>query len=313
MTLNSNLHKKWLLIGCFAAVYIIWGSTYLAIRFALETIPPFLMAGVRFIISGSILFVVSKVSGSPLPTFIQVKNAAVIGFLLLVCGNGGVVYAEQMVPSGLTALIVTIEPLWIVIIMWVGKSGKAPNWYVWLGLFLGMLGMVILLGINNNGGDFENISLSGFIILIASTFCWALGSIYAVKASAPKSPIMATSVQMLAGGLLLSILSLGVGEWAKLHLEKISLTSLLSVIYLIFFGSIVGYTAYSYLTRTVSPSQVSTYAYVNPVIAVLLGTLLGNEVLTKQIIIATPILVLAVILLIWKPTPLDKSKGHLTE
>ena len=299
--LNTEQKNYWLLIASFAAVYVIWGSTYLAIHFALKTIPPFFMAGTRFLIAGAILYFFARFSGAPKPSLLHCKNASVIGILLLVCGNGGVVYAQQMVPSGITSLIVSIEPVWVVLILWLGKSGKAPSIYAWLGLFLGLLGMVILLG--SHSSDMVNVSPKGFIILLCSTFSWALGSVYAVNAAAPKSPSMATSLQMIAGGFVLSCISFFIGEWERLSYHSISSSSVLSVLYLIVFGSIVGYSAYSFLTRTVSPSQVSTYAYVNPVIAVFLGTWLGKEALTKQILIATPILVIAVVLLIWKTSP----------
>jgi drug/metabolite transporter (DMT)-like permease len=296
---SVNVRKKyWLLISAFAAVYIIWGSTYLAIRFAIETIPPFLMAGSRFLIAGAMLYFYARLNGAPRPSAKHIKSTSMIGILLLVGGNGGVVWAEQLIPSGITALIITIEPLWVVLILWFTKEGKTPSWHVWLGILMGITGIIILIGMQDLS-NVRNINITGFIVLQCATLSWALGSVYSSKADLPSSSIMTTGLQMFIGGLVLVAISFFSREFQSFNIDEITLSSLFAVIYLIFFGSIIGYTAYSWLTREVSPGKLSTYAYVNPAIAVLLGAWLGHEPLTANILIAAPILITAVALLIY--------------
>ena len=291
-----------LLIAAFAAIYIIWGSTYLAIRLAIESIPPFIMAGSRFVIAGTILYIVAILTGSAIPVWGEIKRSGLVGFLLLAVGNGSVVWVERTLPSGIAALIVTIEPFWVVLITQLITKNKGVTLYTYLGLILGAAGMYILLGFAS-GAQSLVVDQVSLIILLLSTLAFAAGSVYSSQATMPASPMMSTSIQMLVGGGSMLLLATLRGEWLSVDVNLFTQKSITAFVYLIFFGSIIGYTAYSWLTTVATPSQVSTYAYVNPVIAVLLGTFIGGEPLTKEILIATPVLVLAVSLLIKNPKP----------
>jgi drug/metabolite transporter (DMT)-like permease len=287
----------WLKIAAFAAIYIIWGSTYLAIVFAIETLPPFLMAGLRFLTAGLLLFGWARWRGAPAPSWLHWHNTAVIGAALLLVGNGTVVWVEQRVASGVAALLVTTEPLWVVVLQWLGKNGKAPAKGVMLGLLLGVVGMVVLVNpFNLEGG----IDLLGSTAIFLSAGAWAWGSLFSSKATLPSSPILTTGMQMLCGGGLLLLAGTFTGEWQTTDWTAVSQRSWLALGYLTVFGSLVAFSAYSWLTRVAPPAQVSTYAYVNPVIAVLLGWAFAQEVITGQTIIAAVLLVLAVVLITLK-------------
>jgi drug/metabolite transporter (DMT)-like permease len=295
-----NEEKKgtdWLLIGAFAAVYIIWGSTYLGIRYAIESFPPFFMAGTRFFAAGLILYLTGRLKGAPMPDIKEVKTSTVAGFLLLVLGNGGLVWAEQRIPSSVAALLITIEPVWIVLLLWMFKTENKPSLLTWIGIITGMAGMVIMTGTGAGRDLIHSDSLSIFAILI-STLAWAMGSVYGTKAKFPSSPLVATGLQMLSGGIILLMISYLSGEFASVHLESVSSRSLWAFIYLIIFGSLIGFTAYAYLLKEAHPSHVSTYAYVNPVIAVILGVFVGNEKLTAQTMFAGALIIVAV-MVIW--------------
>lgn len=293
---NASLPpRRSLLIAAFAAIYIIWGSTYLAILIALETLPPFLMAGVRFLLAGALLFGWAKLKGGPQPTLRQWRNAAIIGGLLLLGGNGAVVWAEQRVPSGMAALLVTTEPLWVVLLAW-QFQGKRPNRSVLVGLVLGVMGMILLVGPGQLSGV-GKVDLLGALVIVGGAVAWAAGSLYASKADLPRSAVLTTGMQMLCGGAMqLTVGSLR-GEWQHFDPAGVSLRSLGAFAYLLVFGSLVAFTAYSWLTRVAPPSQVSTYAYVNPVVAVLLGWALANEQFTWLTVVAAAVLVAAVALI----------------
>ncbi|WP_066836238.1 EamA family transporter [Rufibacter ruber] len=287
----------WLKIAAFAAIYVIWGSTYLAIAFAIETLPPFLMAGARFLLAGALLFSFARRRGAPVPTALHWRNTAIIGALLLLIGNGAVVWAEQRVASGIAALLVTTEPLWVVLLQWVGKSGQRPSGGVLLGLALGIVGMLVLVSPWEITGG---VDLLGGAAIFFAAGAWAYGSLYSSKAALPANAILTTGMQMLCGGGLLLLTGFATGEWQTTHWEAVHLKSWLALGYLVVFGSLVAFTAYSWLTRVAPPAQVSTYAYVNPVIAVLLGWALANETVTGQTLVAGVLLVLAVVLITLK-------------
>ncbi len=279
------------LVLAFAAVYVIWGSTYLAIRVALETMPPFLMAGSRFLIAGSILYGWSRWRGDPRPTLVNWKASLLIGGLLLLGGNGAVVWAEQYIPSSQAALLIASEPLMVVLL-----QGIIPRGWLLAGLTLGFSGLVLLIGPEKifNG---EHASLFGALAVLGGCMSWALGSLKARTAKLPAAPLASTALQMLAGGALLTLAGTLHGEWAIFHPAAFSLRSLLATLYLILFGSIVAFSAYGWLVRNVSPSKVSTYAYVNPVIAVLIGWGLGGEALTARMGIAAVVIIGAVLII----------------
>jgi len=293
------------------SVYIVWGSTYLAIRFAVQTMPPFLMAGVRFLISGSLLYLIRRVLGDPQPTGQEWRSASIIGIFLLVGGNGGVVWAEQWVVSGVAALLVATAPLWMILIDTLHPRGHKPGPKVILGVILGFGGIFILIHPfqSMRQGD---IHLIGALVLILASLFWSIGSLYSRQAKLPSSPLLGTGMEMLAGGgglLLLGILS---GEMRQLSWGSISKESWLGLIYLIVFGSWIGFTAYTWLLRTAPTPLVSTYAYVNPIVAVFLGYFIAEEPLTLRILIATVLVVGSVALItITQQSPLRVKRTSL--
>jgi drug/metabolite transporter (DMT)-like permease len=284
----------------FLAIYTIWGSTYLFIRFGVESIPPFTMAGSRFLVAGSILYGWMRWRGTPTPTPAQWRSAMFIGAMLLLVGNGGVTWAEQAIPSGVTALLISTSPIWFVMLDWAWFGGARPARKVVAGLLLGLTGVIWLIGPDRiiHGGGFP---LSGIVVLMIATASWAGGSLYSRRASLPPSPMMATAIEMLCGGLLLIVAGVGAGEPWDLHASAITLKSLLSVAYLAIFGSLVGFTAYVWLLRVVSPARVSTYAFVNPVIAVVLGWTLGGEEFSARMGLAALVIVAGVVLIVSRP------------
>jgi drug/metabolite transporter (DMT)-like permease len=280
--------------AAFAAVYLVWGSTYLAIRFAIETLPPFLMAGVRFLTAGAILYLWARWRGAPAPEPRHWRPAAIVGGFLLLGGNGGVVWAEQRVASGLAALLVATVPLWIVLFSALGPGGRRPGARVLVGVALGLVGMALLVGPGEIAGG-PGADPLGAAVLVLASVSWAIGSLYSRRAPLPSSPLVATAMEMLAGGALLVLAGLASGEAARLDLAAASPRSLLAFGYLVALGSLVGFTAYVWLLRVAAPARVATYAYVNPVVAVLLGWALAGEPLTPRILVAAAVIVAAVV------------------
>ena len=286
------------------AVYIVWGSTYLGIHFAVETIPPFLQAAVRFLVSGVLLFVWRRMAGDPAPTRAQWRSALIVGGALLVGGNGLISLAETTIPSGVAALLVATIPIFMVLVEALRPGGVRPSLAQVLGLLLGFGGVALLIGPAEFGGAREFSLLGGGIALLAA-FLWSLGSIYSRSADLPKSTLLFTGMEMLAGSLGLFIVSALTGEFGQFHLAAVSSPSLLGLLYLISFGSLVGFTSYAWLLRNAPVSLISTYPYVNPVVAVLLGSLFAQEALTPRIVVAALIIVSSVVLvnLAKKPAP----------
>jgi drug/metabolite transporter (DMT)-like permease len=286
------------LLAAFAAVYVIWGSTYLAIRFTVETIPPFLMAGVRFVVAGGVLYAFMRWRGTAKPTRVEWGAAAVVGAFLLLGGNGAVVWAALRVPSGLIALIVATEPLWVVLVDWARPGGAPPRAGEALGLGLGFAGVAVLVvPAELIGGAFE-IDLFGAALVVFAALSWAVGSVYSRHAPLHESRLLATAMKMLTGGALLLIAGTVSGEWPAVAWSAISLKSLLALIYLIVFGALIGFTAYVWLLGNTSLARASTYAYVNPVIAVLLGWLLAAEPMTPRIGFASAVIVASVVIVV---------------
>lgn len=289
------------IILAFLAIYILWGSTYLGIRFGVETLPPFMMAGARFFVGGSLLYVWNRRRGMPPPTRLQWRSATIIGALLLLIGNGGVTWAERMIPSGVTALLISTSPIWFVVLDWVWFGAARPSGKVVGGLALGLAGVVWLIGPDKilHGGGFP---LSGIFVLMLATIAWAGGSLYSRRAVLPASPFMATAMEMIAGGVLLFLASAVAGEPWHFDPSAVTLKSLLAVVYLLIFGSLVGFTAYVWLLREVTPARVSTYAFVNPVIAVFLGWTLGGEEFTARMGLAAVVILGGVVLIVMRPS-----------
>ncbi len=279
------------------AVYIVWGSTYLAIRFAIETIPPFLSAGMRFLISGAILFLWRRLSGDPAPTKIEWRSASIIGLLLLLGGNGGLVWAEQRIPSGIASLFIATTPLWMVLIDSLRPGGVRPNWLTWLGVFVGLSGTALLANPWQSHAASPPLDPLGMVVLILAALSWSIGSLYSRKASLPNSPLMSTGMEMLVGSLGLFAFGSMIGEWNHFNLASISLRSLGGLAYLIVFGSGIGFVAYTWLLRNAPTPLVSTYAYVNPVVAILLGSLVVDEPLEAIELISALIIICGVVLI----------------
>lgn len=284
------------LFFAFAAVYLVWGSTYLGIRYAIETLPPFLMAGTRFVVAGLALTTWARLRGAAWPTGAQWRTALVVGLGLLLGGNGGVVWAEQRVPSSLAALIVAAVPLSTVLLDWLRPGGTRPTGTTMLGLAIGLFGVAVL--VNPGAHDAARIDPWGALALLGATVSWAAGSIYSRRAppgSVAPSPLMGSGAYMLMGGLGLLVASTILGEPGRLQLGAVSLRSLLALLYLIVFGSLVGFTAYTWLLRNTTSAQATTYAYVNPVVAILIGWAIGGEVLTLRTGVAAAIILSGVI------------------
>jgi drug/metabolite transporter (DMT)-like permease len=280
----------------FLSIYTIWGSTYLAIRFAIETFPPFLMASIRFLIAGAVLYAWMRLRGAPHPTRANWKAAAIIGGLLLLGGNGLVSKAELVIPSGLTAVLITIVPIWMALVELLRKDRIVPTPQVVFGLALGFGGVVLLVGPGNLAGSGGLDPLWTGVLILAS-LSWATGSVYSRKASLPKTALLGSGMEMLAGGVLLLFASLASQEWVGFQPEKVSLLSFVSFIYLIVFGSLIGFSSYVWLLTKTTTAKASTYAYVNPVVAVLLGYFLAGEQLTLRTLLASSVIIIAVVVI----------------
>src|SRR6266568_1000047 len=291
--------KRTLVIIAFAALYLIWGSTYLGIRFAIETIPPFLMAGARFLIAGMIMYAIAWSQGIGQSTWQNWRTSLIIGACLLLGGNGGGTISEKYIDSGLAALIVATVPIYIVVLGWASGIAPRPTPIVWLGLAGGFIGVGILLGpalrFSSNGGRHPAIGMS---ILLVSSFIWSAGSLYSRTAKHAASPFLTAAQQMLCGGLLLLLAGIVTGEMRRFHPNSMSILSVASFVYLVIIGAVVGYTAYIWLLRHCDPAKVATYAYVNPIVAVLLGTFFAGETVTVRTLIAAALIIGSVALII---------------
>jgi drug/metabolite transporter (DMT)-like permease len=276
---------------CFLAVYLIWGSTYLAIRFAIETLPPFIMAGTRYLAAGAALFVWGLRDGAR-PTLRHWREALLLGAFFFLGGNGAVVWAEQRIPSGIASLLIATMPLWVVVLDWLRPSGTRPHPLVVAGVVLGFGGLLLLMW--RSGDDSTRIDMAGAVVLVGGALSWAIGSLYALHADLPPSLPLASGMEMFAGGVLLSLAGLGGGELGAVRLDAIAVRSVLAFAYLVVFGSIVAFSAFRYLVDTAPPSRVSTYAYVNPVVAVALGWLLAGEAISARTLAGAAVIVAAV-------------------
>jgi len=285
-----------LIWSALATVYVIWGSTYLAIREAVLTLPPLLMASVRFVVAGALLFAWAIRRGDhegDRPGWPEWRSAFIVGSLLLLVGNGGVVLAERSVPTGIAALVIATIPLWMAVIDRVFFGQRlAPQAIV--GLVLGFGGLAVLVGGTGSG----KLDLVGMVILLTAALGWAIGSMYSRSARLPNRPLVATAMEMLAGGVALAVAGALHGEFGRIHPERFSTASLLGLAYLIVFGSWVAFSAYIWLLRSAPISLVSTYAYVNPVVAVFLGWAFLSERITSRTVVAGAVILAAVALIL---------------
>jgi len=281
------------------AVYTIWGSTYLGIRFAEETIPALMMGCLRFIVAGVLMLgwgVLRSPRGQRWPTARQWRSAAIIGAALLLAGNGGVIWAEQHVPSGIAAILVALVPLHMAWLDRVFYGQPISRWTV-VGIVTGLVGLVILVQPSGSG----RLDVAGVLAVVVGSFCWAAGSLYARTAAQPRSMASASGMQMLVGGVLLGLAGLLAGEAPRVHVAAVSSKSALAVVYLVVFGSLIGFSAYVWLIRNARTSLVSTYAYVNPVVAVVLGAAFASEQLTARTLIAGAVILTGVAMIVARP------------
>ncbi|MDD3344504.1 MAG: EamA family transporter [Sulfurospirillaceae bacterium] len=286
-------------IMALLAVYIVWGSTYLGIKIAIETLPPFLMAGSRFLMAGLFLYGIAWMKVKKHPPLYLWKDTSIVGVLLLLGGNGLVVWAEQSIPSSIASLIIATVPLWIIIISKISRSEHQANKGVVFGTLLGFLGVAILMLPFNTLNDVSSIHLdtAGMMAVIAAAILWSLGSVYSQRAKMPSLLILSTAMQMIAGGIALLVVSYMMQEWQQVAYENFSSRSLIAFVYLTLVGSLMGYTAYLWLLKNTTSFLASTYAFVNPVVAIFLGYIFADEVLTKPMILAALMIISAVIII----------------
>jgi drug/metabolite transporter (DMT)-like permease len=281
MNNSSSQPSRLLLVLAFAAVYIVWGSTYLAIHVVVDTLPAFTSAAIRFVIAGGLLLMLLAVKGTQLPSPAQWRHSLISGTLMLVGGNGLVVWAEKSISSSLAALLVALAPVWFALLDWLRPGGVRPQLKTVMGIVVGFIGVAILV---RPGDNAAGNTVPGSIAVVFAGLCWAGGSLYSKYSPNSGSPWMNAAAQMLCGGAGLAVVGLLLGEPAATPWGQVSAASVISLLYLIVFGSWIGFSAYLWLLRNVSATQVSTYAYVNPVIAVFLGWAFLEETITSSMI-----------------------------
>lgn len=297
LTPETEATARWAVPLAMASVYLIWGSTYLAIRFALEGgFPPFLLGGIRFVLAGAILFAVLRLRGMPAPTRPQWRNAAVMGVLLLLLGNGMVNFAEQTVSSGMAAVAVASAPLWMGV--FAAMRGQRPTGVEWIGLGVGFVGVLWL-----NAGSSLTATPVGLVCLLVATVSWSFGSIWS-RGRDLAPPFMGAAAQMLCGGVAMLIVAALAGE--RMHALPTP-AGMAAFAYLVVFGSLVGFTAYIWLLNNVRPALAGSYAYVNPAIAVLLGALLANERFGAGELVAMGVILLGVVAITFAKTRKPKT------
>jgi drug/metabolite transporter (DMT)-like permease len=291
--------KPLLMLGALLTVYVIWGSTYLGIRLAIASIPPFFMAGTRYLAAGGAMFLFAWVRGAKMPSLVEWRDAVIVGACLLLVGNGGVTFAEQYVPSGTAALLVATVPVFLTVFAWLTGVGPRPGRVISFALLLGLLGVSILArpGVKSSLSD-QNNWYAGMVALLIAAAVWAGGSLYSRKAARPSSAIVGVGIQMISGGALLLLVSFSTGEAARFDWSRITAQSAFAWVYLVVFGAIIAFTAYIWLVRVCSPALVGTYAFVNPVVAVLLGWAIAGENLDRRTICGAAVIVVAVVMIV---------------
>ena len=307
-----NPPKKSAIIAAFAAIYLIWGSTYLGILFAIESIPPMLMSGSRYLLAGLIMYAMARMQGAPRSGWGDWRTAAIVGAALLLGGNGGVTIAEQWVPSGLAAVVVATVPIYMVLLGWLMKTAPRPTAIIWLGLAGGFAGVALLLAPNADVTTQQYPHLRfGMLVLLCSSFLWSAGSIYSRRAQNAPSPFLAAGQQMICGGGLMLLAGVVTGELPRFDIHAVTWLSLGAWVYLVLIGAIVGFTAYIWLLRHCDPAKVATYAYVNPIVAVMLGAAFAGEKLTLRTVAAALLIIGSVALVItaeqWKRRPVAEG------
>lgn len=291
------MSKKNKILVAFAAIYTIWGSTYLGIRVALDTLPPLLMAGGRFVLAGGLLYVLARRRGASRPTPANWKATAMVGALLFLVGNGVLSWAVQYLLTHVAALLVAAGALWLVLLDWLGRRGPRPGLRVIVGLVLGLAGVALLVGPARLAGS-ERVDVVATVALVLGSVSWAAGSIFSRKMEIPDSSLLAAAMEMLVGGVLLLLAGWLIGESSRLNLRAVSLSSIAAFFYLALFGSLIGFSAYNWLLGVTSSARLSTHCYVNPLVAVFLGWLVLGEALTLRTLLAAAVIVSGVAVII---------------
>jgi drug/metabolite transporter (DMT)-like permease len=294
---NKSAAPTAYIVMAFAALYVIWGSTYLGMAIAIESMPPFLMACARFIVAGGLLYVIRLWLGDPTPNARQWCSAAIIGTLLFVGGNGVVAWAERWVPSGIAALLITTTPFWMTMLPWLAGQTSRPKALGLIGIAVGLIGVGLLVGFPVGSAPTTQLVV-GSLAIVAAALSWTVGSLMNKRLPLPKSAWMSSATQMLCGAVGLGLAGVIGGEVQQVDLAHISLRSWMALLYLIFIGAILGFSAYAYLLQHVSMARVSTYAFVNPVVAVILGWLMNNEPIGPRTLLAGALIVSAVIIIL---------------
>jgi drug/metabolite transporter (DMT)-like permease len=298
-------------VAALATVYLVWGSTYLGIALAIETMPPLLMAGARFLLAGALLYAVARrfdASGTR-PDARQWRAAVLTGTLLLAVGNGGVTWAQKTVPSGVAALVIASIPLWVVVLDRL-FFGARLTWRAMLGVGVGFAGVALLL----NPGAPNAMDAAGGLVLIIAAVCWASGTLLSRGQTLTVPPLVGAGMQMLAGGVVLVLAGVLTGELGELRLADVSARSLGGFVYLVLFGSLLAFSAYVWLLRNARTSLVATYAYVNPVVAVTLGWAVLGEEIGARVLVAGGVIVAAVALIVSAaPAPVRGAPRRSTD
>ncbi|MCC7054927.1 MAG: EamA family transporter [Gemmatimonadaceae bacterium] len=293
-----------LVIAAFAALYVIWGSTYLGMKITSETMPPWPMIAARHSLAGVVLYTVLRLSGTPAPERAHWKGGVLGGFMLLVIGNGMVAYNAHRIPSGLSSMVVATTPLWIVLVASVRPGGRPPLVKEWIGLALGLAGLGLLAGpgiVAALRGGAADIDTAAVGLVLLGAMSWGAGSVLGRELPRPANAFMGSALQMLVAGAFLTIACTVTGAWRDVHFAAISVRSWAAFWYLILFGSLLGFTAYIWLLRVSKTSHVATYAYVNPIVALLLGASIGHESITGLMLVAAVITLLGVVLVVMPP------------
>lgn len=286
------------IFAAFFAIYFVWGTTYLAIKYAVESIPPYLMMGMRSLTAGAVLYAWGRIRGDANPARKQLPPLVIIGFLFFLVGHGGLAWAQKTVPSGVAALLIATEPVIIAIFEPLftgeGRIGKRTV----LGMLIGISGVAVL--VIEHGSGFEKANLLGTFGILICAGAWATGAIYSRVTELPGSPFIRGGLQLLSGGMMLILVSYISGEWSGFSFSGVTVKSWQGLAYLVVFGSIIAFSAYTWLLTTTTATRISTHSFINPVVAVIVGWAFGSEALTSEILIATVLIVISVWLVLFR-------------
>ena len=298
--MTSQQQSRLKILAAFIAVYFVWGTTYLAIKYAIETIPPLMMMGIRSLSAGAVLYTWGRLRGDANATRKELPSLILIGFLFFLIGHGVLAWAQQTVPSGVAALLVASEPIIIALFEPLFTGERKVGKRTVFGMLIGISGIAVL--VIPQGFDFRNANLLGSFGILICTCSWASGAIYARVAKLPRSFLITGGLQLLFGGVMLILVSSISGEWAAFSFSQVSIRSWSGLAYLILFGSIITFTAYTWLLTVTTATRISTHTFVNPVIALLVGWAFGGEALTGVMLLATVLIIISVYLVLFRKT-----------